>query len=758
MRRIAGSALVVVLLASGAGSATPSSAAGVGTGGALVIRDPWGVPHVVASDFTRLGDGIGQAFAADNACAMLEIEVTNRGERARWHGAGTAPAPDLLTGFRTNLESDLYHRSINDAGEVERLLALPVPQGPSAQARALVEGYVRGFNRYLRTASLPGECKDAPWVNPLTELDIWRHVHHFGMQGSAVLAPGVLNAQPPGSGQAPAPASSLLDRVTAVKEQAAAGSNAIAVGGDLTRDGSGVLLANPHFPWVGNGRFYRMRLTVPGRLNAAGSAPFGVPILGIGYNRQLAWTHTVSAATPMIVRKLTLQEGDPTTYLVDGKPRKMMSQVIDVPVRRADGVVSPVRKTLYRTDFGRIVELDANHRWTASTAYAVDDANEGNLRQIDTFLAESQADDVEELERAHARWQGVPFFTTTAADSRGRVYFDSVSVVPNLTDGRARQCIAAADQPIFQASGLAIIDGATSACALGNDSDAVQPGTFGPRALPRMTRTDWVANSNDSAWLTNPTTPQRTPRIVGDSGTERNLRTRFGAVEIQRLASTASGVTRDDLLSLVLDNRVYSAELTMPDVLAMCARHEHALAKACEVLTKWDRRADTNSRGAVLWQVFWQRLRAVPGRGWAKPFDAAAPLTTPAGLRADDSGVRDALTKAAGDLESMGLPLDVSVGAVQHTTGSPVSIPIHGCSGTAGCYNAVYTGAAFGLGASPEVLLGTSHLFAARMSRSGADVKTVLAYSQSTDPASPHHSDQTELFAAKKLIGERLFN
>ena len=42
------------------------------------------------------------------------------------------------------------------------------------------------------------------------------------------------------------------------------GSNAVAVGRDRSFNGRGMLLANPHFPWVGGMRFYEMHLTIPG--------------------------------------------------------------------------------------------------------------------------------------------------------------------------------------------------------------------------------------------------------------------------------------------------------------------------------------------------------------------------------------------------------------------------------------------------------------------------------------------------------------
>jgi acyl-homoserine-lactone acylase len=50
------------------------------------------------------------------------------------------------------------------------------------------------------------------------------------------------------------------------------GSNAVAVGRDRSFNGRGMLLANPHFPWIGGMRFYEMHLTIPGQLDVMGAA------------------------------------------------------------------------------------------------------------------------------------------------------------------------------------------------------------------------------------------------------------------------------------------------------------------------------------------------------------------------------------------------------------------------------------------------------------------------------------------------------
>ena len=45
-----------------------------------------------------------------------------------------------------------------------------------------------------------------------------------------------------------------------------------------------MVLANPHFPWDGAERFYRMHLRIPGVYDVEGAALIGDPVVEIGHN------------------------------------------------------------------------------------------------------------------------------------------------------------------------------------------------------------------------------------------------------------------------------------------------------------------------------------------------------------------------------------------------------------------------------------------------------------------------------------------
>ena len=54
-----------------------------------------------------------------------------------------------------------------------------------------------------------------------------------------------------------------------------------------------------------------------------GATLLGAPLVLIGFNRDVAWTHTVTSALHFTVYRLDLVKDDPTSYVYDGQPRAM---------------------------------------------------------------------------------------------------------------------------------------------------------------------------------------------------------------------------------------------------------------------------------------------------------------------------------------------------------------------------------------------------------------------------------------------------
>ncbi|HEX8856796.1 MAG TPA: penicillin acylase family protein, partial [Thermoleophilaceae bacterium] len=525
----------------------------------------------------------------------------------------------------------------------------------------------------------------------------------------------------------------------------------------------------------------QVQLSIPRVLDVAGASISGTPVVEIGHTHGVAWTHTTSTARRYTLFQLDLVPGRPTSYLVDGRAEPMTRRTLTVTARRAGGKLSRVTRTLYGSRYGPVLATG----WTTTTAFAIRDVNADNLRSMNEWLAMGKSQNLAQLRAAQDTYQGNPFTNTIATDAGGRAYFADASVVPHVTDAQAARCINSAEGKARYPDTF-VLDGSTSACNWGSDPGAVRRGIFAPNHLPRLIRTDYVANSNQSPWLTNPAAPiTGHPAIFGDTGTERELRTRLGLDMIARRLAGTDGLGRPrftlpTLQATMLANRNYSAELGRADVVAMCRAHPALTASdgtrvdvraACDTLARWTGHANAGSRGEALWETFFQAPLT-----WLVPFDPAHPLTTPRGINGNDPDVQRALADAVRLLRS-------NRTAARARRWAGITLP--GCPAEKGCFNVIeasepitppprkpgrrqgQTGpqpSRIGTPASarrqrpsrkPPGIFGSSFIMAVELTSQGPRARTILTHSQSANPASPHYRDQTVLFASRHWVTER---
>ena len=216
------------------------------------------------------------------------------------------------------------------------------------------------------------------------------------------------------------------------------GSNGWAFGGDSTVNGRGMLIGNPHFPWKGPSRFWQMHVTGPDGYDVMGVGLAGTPLPTLGFNKDIAWTHTVTQAKHFTLFQLTLDPADPTRYMVDGTSTPMTSQTVTVPMPEGTPAVT---RTLYSTRFGPVFVIPARGvTWSAATAFAVRDANRSNQRGIETWLRIGEAKNVGEVQKAVSDTLGIPWVNTIAADRYGDALHADVTAVPNVSADKARIC------------------------------------------------------------------------------------------------------------------------------------------------------------------------------------------------------------------------------------------------------------------------------------------------------------------------------
>jgi acyl-homoserine-lactone acylase len=184
----------------------------------------------------------------------------------------------------------------------------------------------------------------------------------------------------------------------------------------------------------------------------------------------------------------------------------------------------------------------------------------------------------------------------------------------------------------------------------------------------------------------------------------------------------------------------------MDDLLAAVKEHGGKTAKkAAAVLEKWDRTADADSRGAVLF-ANWVKYLAVDF--FANPWDKDARLTTPDGLK-DPKAAADALKKAGKDVMVRYGALDVPWGDVYRIRLGKRDIPASGANGNKmGCLHSLWF---YPDNDGKFKTVGGESFTAVIEFSKPLKAQVLLSYGNSSHVGTPHYGDQLELMAKKKL-------
>jgi len=756
---------------------------------ATITRTEHDIPHIVAEDWGSLGFGSGYAAAETSICTLADTLLAARGERSKYLGPD-AKYDDRTAMNGTNLQVDALVTDLHNRQVVENLLA-DSEHGPSAKARQMVAGYAQGVNQYLKDVGgadgiTDPKCKGADYVEPTsTELDLWYGVYLANIiASSGNFLKEIVDADPPSLSDPGLPTLITNAVFGAVPEgtldlsklgnDLPIGSNATAIGKDATSTGSGMILGNPHFPWRGRFRFTQQHLTIPGEYNVAGGSLIGSPAVNIGWNNNVAWSHTVSTAyrfTPYEYRTVAA----PTTYLVQGANglpalKNLEHRTVQIQAKQSDNSITTVTEDLYRTNEGYVLDApDVFMGWTPLSFFAIRDANGEQLRTIDTFLDMGNATDVNDLIQRQDTQGGMPWVNTIAADRAGNTLYADHSVVPNVPNDMATPlslglglpiptggCLTPIGALLFSQAGLPGLDGsrAEGDCEWRTDSDAERPGILGPENLPKTVRQDWVMNANNSYWLPNPAQKlEGFARIIGCEGCVRTNRSRM--VYHYVLDHLEDGdITPEILRGTEHENRLGAATAmgSNADLVEVCEAADGG--DYCDALSTWDRHSNKDSRGYALFEAFATRMPA--SGGYTTPFSTSDPVDTPRDLNETNSSVINAMKAALADLRAKNIAPDAQWGDVQVAGDDGVDpIPLGGGDGDrAGNANALAS-------RSPDrnssygkpVTYGSSHIQAISFLPDGVvDAKTILTYGQSENPNRPSHQDQTQLFSNKQWV------
>jgi acyl-homoserine-lactone acylase len=677
----------------------------------VIRRDTFGVPHIVGETEAAAGFGLGYAQAEDHAAEMARRFLAARGEAAKYLG------PSFLDG-------DLAMRRMDNIGEARRAIG-----SLDRTFREVLEGFAGGYSLYVRQHrdSLP------PWVSEITGADALALTHTDAPTdaASAALVRALQEKYPEGA--APPSAPPKLEDLTRGDRglDDSDGSNAIALSGRKTVSGAPMLLANPHLRW--QQLYWEAHVKVPGRLDFYGSTLVGFPWLRAGFNDRLGYVQTNNSSDNRDLFALPLDPSRRDHYRFGGKSRPLARVDVAVDVKREDGSMTTERRTYWRSHLGPVVYRNS------TTAFAYRSAVADAWGWFEGFWRLSHARSLRDyMTTMSTRFS--PESNYTYADADGNIYYLWNSRIPKrVQDGTSYDL----DVP-------------------GDTRKYVWTELHPTSDLPQLLNPPggYVQNANNPPWyvsLRQPLDPARYPSYFERGELALRPQLALDMIEAREKFSV------EDLTRLKYETRLLLAERVKPELLVAIAAQKapsDELLQARDVLERWDNRASAASRGAVLFQRFWDGYRAEVRQPFAEPWNAARPAQTPRGISNTEAALKH-LAEAVKWTRAAYGAADVAWGDVNRYRFGDLDLPGEGAPGQLGAYRVQVFDApetkdagvrVAGWASGDRLLAGGSDAWVLIVHFTRPmQAFSVLAYGQTTDRASPHSRDQIRIFAARGL-------
>jgi acyl-homoserine-lactone acylase len=521
-----------------------------------IVRDEWGIAHVFGRSDADAVFGAMYAQAEDDFHRIERNYLVALGRLAEAEG-------DSAT------YSDLRQRLFVDPDELRRAYG----RSPG-WLRSLMRAWADGLNFYL---SVHREVKPAaithfePWMAlSFTEGSIGGDIASVGLRQLAEFYPGT-----------DAPTAALAERAEhdlaepGAEEVALGGSNGFAIAPRLSATGHALLWINPHTSF-----YFRSELQMASDtgLDVYGAATWGQFFIYQGFNPHNGWMHTSYGGDAVDEYAETLVDSaGKRLYRYGGGLRPLRSVSISVKVRRGSAFVTR-RFTTYRTHHGPIVRAEGD-RWIAVRILAdpVHALEQSYLRTKTTDYASFRKTQDMRTDTSN---------NTVYADVDGNIAYFHGNFIPKR-------------DPRFDYTRP--VDGSNPA------TEWQGPHPLGDTITLLNPSNGWIQNTNDwpfSAAGSQSPKRENYPRYMWTRGENpRGLH----AVEV---LEHIRDVTLDRLIAAGYDPHLTAFEALLPPLLEAYDRlaaedpRRHGLEGPVAALRAWDRRTSADSEAetlAILW-------------------------------------------------------------------------------------------------------------------------------------------------------------
>ncbi|MDP6916273.1 MAG: penicillin acylase family protein [Verrucomicrobiota bacterium] len=362
-----------------------------------IIRDEWGIPHILGKTDADTAHGLAYAHAEDDFATIQDVFLAVRGKLASEAGLAMAP-------------NDYYVHLIRLWDGLDEKYATLDPK-----FRAICQGYCDGLNLYA--SRHPEKLKRNIWPAKPQDL-IAGSIHKLPMMFGLhhALARLMADAEKPSS------VASVLN-----PDQLPIGSNFIAVGPSRSADQATRVCINSHQPWTGPVAWYEAHLISEEGQNIYGGLFPGSPVIFLGHNENIAWGHTVNQPDLVDIFELEIHPENKNQYKVDGEWLDLERRLAPLEVRLWRDFRWTVNREVLYSIYGPAMRVGGR-------VFAVRYAGIGQFRQIEQWYRMGRAQSLEQFKDA-MRIQALAMFNTGYGDRDGNIFYAYNALLPERADG-----------------------------------------------------------------------------------------------------------------------------------------------------------------------------------------------------------------------------------------------------------------------------------------------------------------------------------
>jgi len=559
------------------------------------------------------------------------------------------------------------------------------------ETAAIIASFVKGMNAYAESHPWSID-KENEVVLPITSKDVNMHVMYVVF--TRFIAGGDLGR---------------------VQRWPDLGSNALAIAPARTASGNAMLVQNPHLPWWKEFLFFESHFDLGGK-SMYGSILVGFPGIGIGFNDNLGWTHTNNTIDNADIYELALKDGG---YIVDGERKDFLSASKTIKIKQDDGTLIDHKIPLMKTVHGPVVNKSEDKVLTLRLV----GLDRPNL--ILQWWRMINSTGFDEFERA-LKMAELPFWNVMYADKEGNIFYLFNGLVPKRSSG---------DWAYWNR----IIPG-------GKSTD-IWTEVHPYADLPKVKNPSggWLQNANDPPWTST------IPMVLDPNKFPPYMAPKFMHFRPQRAARMMmedESISFDELVEYKLSTHLEFADRILDDLFAAVDESDSEKAREAKaILENWDRKADTDSKGMVLFYNWAQKFLRGQRPIFAESWDIGNPHLTPDGIY-DPAGAVLLLENAAMEVETKFGKLDVPWGDYYRINYNGKDLPANGIDGSVGVFRVASPGGAD----EDHMYVGSGDSWVGVIEFGDeVNAKVLLSYGNASQADSPHNGDQLELFSRKEL-------